>query len=85
MRKRVSRTWLWVVILAIVIVFTCLISGCSQIHKTEEQRHEDFIRSRETYYAEYFIEIDYKGHTYIYYRRFDYMGLTHAGHCEGSH
>ena len=76
---------MWVLILVIVAVFTFLTAGCSQIGKTEEQRREDFIRGREAYYAEYFNEIEYKGHTYIYYRRFDHMGLTHAAHCERSH
>ena len=85
MRKRVAREWLWVLILVIVAVFTFLTAGCSQMGKTEEQRREDFIRGRETYYAKYFVEIEYRGHTYVYYSRNERMGMTHAGHCKGSH
>ena len=80
---RVPREWVWVVIL--IAVLTLALFGCSQIPKTEEQRREDFIRGREAYYAEYFIEIEYNGHTYVYYSRNERMGMSHAGHCKGDH
>ncbi len=82
---RVAREWLWVLILLIVAVFTVLTSGCKLTVKTEQQRREDFIRGRETYYAEHFIEIEYNGHTYVYYSRNERMGMAHAGHCKGDH
>ena len=80
---RVPREWVWVIILIAVLAITFL--GCSQIPKTEEQRREDFIRGREAYYSEHFVEIEYKGHTYFYYSRNERMGIVHAGHCEGDH
>ena len=85
MRKRVAREWLLVMILVIVAAFTFLTIGCNYTSKTEQQLREDLIVGREDYYKEHFIEIEYKGHTYIYYSRWERMGLTHAGHCEGDH
>lgn len=72
---RVRREWVWVVVLVITIMIAVLLTGCAR--RTEEQL--------EKYYEDYFIEIEYKGHTYIVFSRNDRMGLTHAAHCKRRH
>ena len=94
---KVPRELIWIPILIAVLVLALF--GCSDL--TEEQYIEElkaetklieqaeadigFIAGRELYYAKHFTEIEYKGHTYIYYSRNERMGLTHAAHCKARH
>lgn len=83
MSKRIPREWAWVPLLIAVLVLSLF--GCTTNYPTEKQRQEAYVVGREEYYAEHFIEIEYKGHTYIYYSRWERMGLTHAAHCKARH
>lgn len=81
-RKRVPREWLWVVILAIVILFTCLLTGCgiSDTGTSPDTKDEAEVEKIKGTLALY--KMSFEGHDYIVFNQVD---IIHSASCRGRH
>ena len=91
MRKRVRREWVWIVVLAVVILFTLITSGCysptaTAAPKKDQQSDKDKAIKK---YNFKIIHLDWRGVYFVQFDGHDYLQIdehfVHTASCPGLH